>query len=445
MTQVTIVVSEHATKPLIHINDLKTVETAVHKLLCMDSLPEPQQKELSNDILYYWQEDMGDNGRHCVQPLVHVLVSERLTALFASMMEEPFMCHVMPAESTPRSMDWILVLHFDAFKRIQDMAFTESRKLLTADASIEKFIHERVVVTKDSVRPNECYAITHDVVRAPLDAPEWKVAKVNYDHQVITVWQANALEKYTTKPIEGKDELDQVIAAVRAAEERINKIGGGENLFKVMPANSAELTLHIVQSTGRDLTKVIDAIKANNMIGFFSQTGDLRYLADIDGHLIDLTSGVGKRIADLSNRTDGSGIETVPGTKVMITHVSRIHPVGSELREEAGALKAAIAHYRTQVDGSNHEATSVNGMWKGSQVTYVYPPYNNLVRSMLNSSQFNVAIDLGLVLMFYRDSGNPFKLILCTDSEGVEVDTSRGIGNEVAKAFGGICGQPIRM
>ena len=435
MTQVNIVVSEHALKPLIHINDLKTVETAVHKLLCMDSLPEPQQKELSNDILYHWVEDTGENGRHCVAPLVHVLVSERLTALFASMMEEPFMCHVMPAESTPRSMDWILVLHFDAFKRIQDMAFTESRKLLTADASIEKFINERVVITKDAVRPNECYAISHDVACAPLNVPKWKTATIVYDHATIRVWQANALEKYAPNSI----------AKMEQFAETDNQLTGWRG-FIAVPDDTDDHLAHICRSVGRDLFQAFTCARDNGFELYITQDGGLDKVTH-SGNMVRLDKGIGKFISDLFDQApavvDGGGVETVPGNKAVVTHVSRVHPVGSELREEAGALKSAIEHYRTQLDANYTDSSPVPGMWKGSQVTYLYPPYTPGIRGKLGNL-LDAAKDLGMVLMFYRDTRQSYQLILCADKDGVEISTSQGIGNAVAKVFGGVCGQPVR-
>jgi hypothetical protein len=342
-------------------------------------------------------------------------------------------------------MDWILVLHFDAFQRIQDMAFTESRKLLTADASIEKFIHERVVITKDSVRPNECYAISHDVVKAPLDAPKWKTAAVAYDHAVIRVWQANALEKYVPNSIAKMEQFADLATGQTERTTTTTTIDGG--VVIVRPGDSELQKDNLQRGMGRPgLVKVFATAKDNDLTVHLTHDGDLYLICDQKGNAVPVDTGIGKYLADLiasaNNRTDGSGIDTSPGNKVVI---SRIWPVGSQLREEAGALKAAVEHYRAQVDGNDHEATSVNGMWQGSHVTYHYPPYNSLVRGKLNPYLYNAAADLGIVLMFYRNnSADKLQFILCTDREGVEISTTQGVGNEIAKAFGGVCGQPVR-
>jgi hypothetical protein len=345
-------------------------------------------------------------------------------------------------------MDWILVLHFDAFKRIQDMAFTESRKLLTADASIEKFIHDRVVITKDSVRPNECYAITRDVVRAPLTSPKWKTAHVSYDGATINVWQANALQKYATKAAIsgcGSGGVDEAVREANAASERIRKIGAGERLFIVYPADDDEKRMNVLRGTGRDVLEAMRIAKFSDLILFFSQAGELRYVCDPEGHLIDTSVGAGAEIADAAasagKHVDGSGIIAVPGNRV---HVTRIHPVGSELREEAAALKGAIAHYRGMVDGDDTNSTPVPGMWQGTPVTYEYAPFTQTVRDKLGTYLTEAAKDLGMVLMFYRDSGRSFQFILCTDREGNEISSTQGIGNDIAKAFGGVCGRPAR-
>lgn len=423
MSNVTIVVSEHATKPLIHINDLKTVETAVHKLLCMNSLPEPQQRELANDIIYHWVEDTGDNGRHCVNPLVHVLVSERLTALYASMMEDPFMCHVMPAESGPRSMDWILVLHFDAYKRVQDMAFTESRKLLRAGPGIDKFIEERVEIQKDSIRPNECYAVTRDLERAPLDAPKWKTTQVQMDGAVFNVWQANALAKYASSTVGGVD-LDQVVNEVNEAEDRLIKITGGERMFRVMRRSSDDLAMQIVQSTGRNVLEAIKAIRDNDLVGFFDQAGHLRYLANTRGHLVDMSLGNGKYIADLAAGGDGNII-------------TRVIPVGSELRAEQDKLRDMVKSHRP-THGSNPVKPSV---WRGMHVFMHYPPYDSSIQSRLGSELCGKATAANITIVTLRDA--EASLVLLADHDG-EVATSARLGNEIAKAFGGVIGEPAR-
>lgn len=434
---------------LIPINELKTLDTGICDILNFQRMT--QNDEFAGDILYAWSEGIAENRKHCVAPLVHVLVSERLShAALSSRDADSALPAVFTMQSTPRSMDWVIVLHLFAYKRPQEFAFTESRGLLKLNQENPVYKHwatERVSYEwlGDTATPNYCYGLFPNMPRpAPLGSNKDLTVEVARSGMVCREFMADWVFYYT-KTTDSPDEttsVESVIAQVQEVEARIQAIGGNERLFKVMPTDDYSLAEHVVASTGRNLFDAIRAAKDNNLIVFFTQVGDLRYLSDISGNLVDLSTATGKHIADLCDgsgyRTTGDGIDTHPGTKV---HITRVHPVGSSLREEAGALKSAVDHYRNQVDGSN---TEVTGMWKGAQVTYHFPPYKLSVSEKLGEHLTAAAEQNGMALMFYRDNPGMFQFILVTDINGCEISSSSGIGLEIAQAFGGVCGQPVR-
>jgi hypothetical protein len=115
--------SDTADKPLIHINDLDTLKARLMVKLGLD------EDEFDSHVLIDWTDSVNEQTRrHCVNPLVHVLVSEYATNLIAD--RTPFLPYMFTLESTPRNMDWVIAFYPAAFKRLQEFAFTENRKLL---------------------------------------------------------------------------------------------------------------------------------------------------------------------------------------------------------------------------------------------------------------------------------------------------------------------------
>lgn len=447
MQKIAAFVSKTTLDWLIPINELKTLDQGICDILNIQRMT--QNDEFAGDIMYAWSEGIADTRKHCVAPRVHVMVSERLSHAVLNDREEgrPLPA-VFTMPSTPRSMDWVIVLHLFAYQRPQEFAFTESRGLLKVNSESPVFKHwiaenASMEWLGDTVAPNFCYGLFPNHPRpAPFteNVDKSLTVEVARGGMICREFMADWMEAKPNR--QAGVSIEEVVAQVQEVEARIQAIGSKERLFKVMPTDNSTLADHVVASTGRDLYEVIRAAKNSDMIVFFSQSGDLRYLCDLNGNLISLAEGGGKYIADLADsmgkRTTGDGVDVVPGTKAQIT---RIHPVGSELREEAGALKSAVDHYRNQVSGSN---TEMAGMWKGSQVTYHFPPYKLSVSEKLGDHLTAVAESVGMALMFYRDNPGMLQFILCTDINGCEISSTSGIGLEIAQAFGGVCGQPAR-
>jgi hypothetical protein len=503
---------------LIPINELKTLDTGICDILNFQRMT--QDDEFAGDILYGWSEGIADNRKHCVAPLVHVLVSERLShAVMSNYGEDKQLPAVFIMPSTPRSMDWVIVLHLFAYKRPQEFAFTESRGLLKVNQESPVYRHwaaERVSHEwlGDTAAPNFCYGLFPTMPRpAPLGVDKDLTVEVAHGGMICREYWADWVFNYH----HGKTAaitVDSVVSQVQEVEERIRKIGGTERLLKVMPSDSDEFRLDILRATGRDLLEAMRRAKLSDLIVFFSQAGELRYVADPEGHLIDTDSGAGAEIAAAvlaaGSRTTGDGIDTVSDKLMVVRPADTAHykeqvqrVLGSpkylsvfttakqygltlefsqsgklvSLRDGAGNLADMrggwglhLVELCTQAAASKRvvEVVPVGTKLKaefydlaqfigknrplkgmadiptqtrlGNKEAYHYPPYCSPIQGILEKSQtLQYAQEAGLVIVTLNDDFQ--QLVTICDSSGHEICISRGMGNDIARAFGGVVGR----
>lgn len=403
--------SDTADKPMIHINDLDSLKQHLMVKLGL------AEEEFDSHVLLDWTDSVNEQTRrHCVNPLVHVLLSERATNLVAD--RTPFLPYVFTLESTPRNMDWVIVFYPAAFKRIQEFAFTENRKLLRLEKDNKALDFLKDTRFKFSPLPGG--PADHILVfEEGTHGPDvLGLGDVYNPCEVLTLSRngcsvrtriPNALQDpgiptgETSAPVSG----DGLV--VRDGTDATDK----PRLLVVTPQCDDIKRDHVSRSTGRLLHPIMDAAKDSKLSVYFTQSGEIAKVTDQAGETVSLDIGVGKYLVSL--------LEWYSEKMIYVT------PVGTQLRARAAALKADVKGFRRLQSGGSYKCQLDETL-----KLFHYPPYDADLSQRLGATIESMANRHGLVFVTDVNMG---KIIALTDAEGEEITLSHGIGKTMNEAF----------
>lgn len=386
--------SSTADKPMIHINDLESLKQHLTVKLGLSD------EEFDQHVLLDWTDSNNEaTRRHCVNPLVHVLVSRKATQLIAD--RTHFLPYMFSMQSTPRNMDWMIVFYPDAFDRIQEYAFTESRKLLRLEkenAALDTLKTERYKFVPLEGVPAD-YILAFEVGGSPEPLP---LGEPQVPGQYLKLVRGGAV-KYVRVP----NALWRYDVPTGVAD----------------PEAAPELPTHVREA----LAHIADRLRCVRYRIFYEEGKGLVKILDAADNMLSLTQGVGKDIADVIKAAD-----------IRRRKIVEVVPVGTKLKAEFYDLARFITTHRPE-RGMVDIPTQVR---LGNTEAYHYPPYCSQVRHALEQRHLlEYSLECGLVIITLNDD---FKsLVAVADINGMEISTSNGMGNDIALAFGGKIGRNI--
>lgn len=458
--------SDTADKPLIHINDLDTLKARLMVKLGLD------EDEFDSHVLIDWTDSVNEQTRrHCVNPLVHVLVSEYATNLIAD--RTPFLPYMFTLESTPRNMDWVIAFYPAAFKRLQEFAFTENRKLLRLEkdnkaleyikAARFKFLPlpggpaDHILAFEEGTHGPEPLAFGESYVAG-------EAQELSRNGMVFRARVPNAVAGFATPMTGESDRVKQWSAVIRTAATKAIVCNGEAPLATVM-VNGVEHSIHcwpygrLMQTLLQPIWEELDEPSPVIVTSFDSDLGTDRLVLVATGEgdiyapedrmtrkltpffptgKVGTGDGLDVRTTDALRKVLPAGYSadlSMPASKVI-----GINPVGTKLKADFFDLSRFIRDNRPKEGMADIPVQMRNG----NKEAYHYPPYCSPIESKLRDANvLTWARDTGLVIITLNDDFSA--LVTVCDHSGEEISTSRGMGNDVALAFGGVIGQPLQQ